>query len=198
MEIPDFFASLREYLRAYKRLEIRDASLTPSAVLIPLLARGNEFKELTIVFIRRSDDSRYHAGQVAFPGGRAEPFERNLIQTAVREAREEIGLQLENIDILGMLDDFVTLKSNFNITPVIAKINQREFKRQQEEVADIFEVPVAHLLDAHNSGYRDWEHKGRVYRVKEYYYKKRLIWGATARILEKLLSIFSQILGKLT
>lgn len=156
--------------------------LRPAAVLIALIERDNE---LHVVLTQRSAQLRHHAGQISFPGGRQEPHDRDLYDTAVREAQEEIGLHPSDVQLVGQLQDYPVI-SNFLIRPYVVLINPRApFVREQREVAEIFTVPLREVLH---------QHKHYVYRLQRFVYdqvyfipyQQRNIWGATAGILREL------------
>jgi 8-oxo-dGTP pyrophosphatase MutT (NUDIX family) len=125
-----------------------------AAVLVPLVVRESG---LTMLLTQRADHLNDHAGQISFPGGRREPFDRDATATALREAKEEIGLADERVEILGALPDYLT-GTGFCVTPVVGLVHP-PFTVQADtfEVAEIFEVPLAFLMDPAN-------HQVRVFR----------------------------------
>lgn len=154
--------------------------LRPAAVLAPIIA-GPEGYEL--ILTKRSSALKHHPGQIAFPGGKQDDSDVDLIETALREAREEIGLPSSCVEVLGTFAPHETVTS-FTMTPVVALVTQEfEVRPEPGEVAEVFRVPLAHVLDA--SRYvvesRHWRGQRRSYYAVPYgpYY----IWGATARIL---------------
>ena len=162
--------------------EGRDAASTAAAVLIPLIAHG----ELTVLFTQRTTHLKSHAGQVSFPGGRAEPGDASAEFTALREAGEEIGLAAERIEILARLPDYRT-RTGFRVTPVIGLVTPPlELSPDPREVAEVFEVPLAFLLDPRNRQRRTREFQGRQVGYYVFEYQDRVIWGATAGMLVNL------------
>lgn len=160
-----------------------DAPLKPAAVLIPIVDRP---EGLTILLTRRSDKLADHAGQVSFPGGRIEPDDIDPEHAALREASEEIGLDPEHVQIIGRLATYETV-TGFQITPVIGLVAPPfELVADPVEVADIFEVPLAFILDPanHERHHRDTS-IGRRYFYK-LPYQDWNIWGATAGMLVNL------------
>ncbi len=155
----------------------------PAAVLVPILMWHQEPQVLLTV---RSSQLTIHSGQIAFPGGRNERQDDDIVATALREAQEEIGLAESSVDIIGQLPRHVTV-TGYVITPVVAFLERRvEFHADPSEVEEIFMVPLQHLLQLGNyQVQRRRELKGtRIYLTIPYgpYY----IWGATARILKSL------------
>ena len=153
--------------------------IRPAAVLVPLVRRE---AGLTVLFTRRTAHLYDHAGQISFPGGRAEPDE-SPPATALREAEEEIGLAPGQVEILGHLQDYVTV-TGYRVTPVVGLVRPPlELKADEFEVAEIFEVPLEFLLDPANHQRNSVHHDG----VQRHYYampyRGYYIWGATAGML---------------
>jgi 8-oxo-dGTP pyrophosphatase MutT (NUDIX family) len=147
--------------------------------------------DLNTVFIKRMEYEGVHSGQIAFPGGKQEDTDPDIISTAVREAEEEIGLRKESITIVGKLSDLFVPPSNFIITPVIAMIDSLPgFIPDPKEVAEIFTVPLKHFMNPVNYGESDIIFRnGQNISVPGYYFEKHLIWGATAMILSEFLQL---------
>jgi 8-oxo-dGTP pyrophosphatase MutT (NUDIX family) len=160
-----------------------DADLIPAAVLIPIVMRP---AALTVLLTQRTVHLRDHAGQVSFPGGRCEAGDASPVATALREAREEIGLLPSQVEILGALDEFRT-GTGFAVTAVVGLITPPlELKLDDFEVADVFEPPLDFLLRAKNFHRHRTEHQGV---MREYWavpWRDRFIWGATAEMLVSL------------
>ncbi|PYE31197.1 8-oxo-dGTP pyrophosphatase MutT (NUDIX family) [Idiomarina fontislapidosi] len=156
--------------------------LRPAAVMILLVERPHG---LSLLLTQRAKTLRKHAGQISFPGGRFDQSDRHLLETALRETEEEIGLSRNDIEVVGRLQDYPVL-SYYNIRPFIgfAKV-EYALRRQPSEVAEIFEVPLADVLDPYNH---------YAYRIRKFIYDRvyfipwqhRNIWGATAGILREL------------
>lgn len=184
-------AELKKILAQRQKRHIADADRVPSAVLIPIFENQGQYH---IVFIRRTETVKTHQGQISFPGGTRELADRTLLETAIRESSEEIGLLPEDIEILGELDDEVTTTSNYIVTPFIAMIPwPYSFVINKGEVDEIIKVPLTALTDR-NCPKPDTEFlNGEEFRSYAYHYKGKIIWGATARILNKILDIFGQI-----
>jgi 8-oxo-dGTP pyrophosphatase MutT (NUDIX family) len=159
------------------------AALTPAAVLIGLVMRE---AGLTVLLTQRTAHLNDHAGQISFPGGRVESEDSGAIATALRETREEIGLDAQFIEVIGSLPDYTT-GTGFRVSPVVALIRPGfTLKPDPFEVAQVFEVPLAFLMDpAHHETRRATV--GDV--VRSFYtmpYREHFIWGATAAMLRNL------------
>lgn len=157
--------------------------LRPAAVLILIIAEGEEPR---VLMTRRSDSLASHTGQIAFPGGRLDPGE-TVVEAALREAREEVALSLEGIEVLGLADRYET-GTGFLVTPVVAWVTAApRTEPNPEEVAEVFEVPWAFLMDAANHRQDHYELEGQ---PRRYFwampYGERYIWGVTAGILRAL------------
>lgn len=155
----------------------------PAAVLIGIVARAGAAQ---VLLTRRTADLRDHAGQIAFPGGKMDPADPGPAATALREAEEEIGLPPDAVEVLGYLDAYLT-RTGFRIVPVVARLRPPfDLVPNAAEVAEVFEVPFAFLMDAanHRLHQREWRGAPRAFYAIEH--ETRLIWGITAGILRVL------------
>ena len=164
-------------------LPIPAAGLADAAVLLGLVPQA---AGTTVLLTRRTDALRNHAGQVSFPGGRVEPDDADAIAAALRETGEEIGVPVHQISPIGLLDPLMTI-TGFRVLPVVAMID-RDYLAVPDprEVAEVFEVPLAFLVDPANLGHHHVEFGGRRRRVLEFRYPAQRIWGVTASILWNL------------
>lgn len=154
-------------------------TLTPAAVLLPIVMRAAP----TVLFTERSARLTRHAGQVSFPGGRSEPDDESLIHTALRETHEETGIQPDFVSVAGFLDAYET-GTGFAILPVVGLIREGfALVPDTDEVAEVFEVPLAFLLDPANRQRNQGEWKGKVRHFYAFRYHGHYIWGATAAML---------------
>ena len=155
-----------------------EKALRPAAVLIPVVTRPDE--PLSVLFTRRTAHLSNHAGQISFPGGRAEPQDGSPAVTALRETEEEIGLDRAHVEVLGTLKEYTTVTA-YRVTPVVGLVHgDVDLAPDSSEVAEVFEVPLAHLLDPANHQRNTVLQHGW---LREYYavpYRDYYIWGATA------------------
>ena len=155
-------------------------TLRPAAVLAPII-RGTDGYEL--ILTKRSSALKHHPGQIAFPGGKHDEGDTDLIATALREAREEIGLRESNVDVLGTFSSHETVTS-FSITPVIGLVKEAfDVVPETGEVSEVFRVPLSHVLTPTNYVIEARRWRGQKRRYYTVPYGPYYIWGATARIL---------------
>jgi 8-oxo-dGTP pyrophosphatase MutT (NUDIX family) len=153
-----------------------------AAVLIPITNRTVP----GVILTQRPDTMRKHAGQVAFPGGRVDADDANVVAAALREAQEEVALPRNAVTIIGTTDVYQTV-TGYAVTPVLSVIPpDLTLTPNTEEVAAIFEVPLAFLLDPANHTSRDVDWSGGRRRYTEIQYEGRRIWGATAAMIVNL------------
>ena len=166
-------------------LRLRFPDLRRAAVLVPIVRRP---AGLTVLLTQRTEHLTNHAGQVSFPGGRAEEDDSSPIETALRETEEEIGLTRRHVEIIGVLPDHVTA-SAYVVTPVVALVTPPfDLTAESNEVADIFEVPLTFLMDGMNHQRMSFDLPDGGGRRSFYAmpYERFFIWGATAGMLRNL------------
>ncbi len=164
---------------------------TRAAVLVALYLDGGQ---LHAVFTKRREDLRRHPGEISFPGGRYDEGERDLRATALREAREEIGLPSAAVEIVGALQPTPTIATGYAVYPFVGLIDAgRAWTLSAREVAEVLEFPLPALL----AGYarRRLIRRGVPIRTDTYLVGGSLIWGATARILADLFDRIGQLLA---
>lgn len=157
--------------------------LRPASVLVPLVERG---PELAVILTRRATRLKHHPGQVAFPGGKQDPGDATPLDTALREAREEIGLMPAQVQVLGAFDRHETV-TRFAVTPFVGLVEEGFLPvPDRAEVDEVFEVPLGFLMEPGNFQVhgRRWQGGWRRYPVIPW--GPHYIWGATARILKSL------------
>ncbi len=162
---------------------IGNETLTPAAVLFPIVLRENH---PTVLLTQRTSHLRDHGGQVSFPGGRVEEVDQSPIHTALRETEEEIGMSPELVEVLGYLPEYRT-STGFRVTPVVGLVRPPFTLRPDPfEVAEVFEVPLAFLLDPANRQRHSREWRGRLRHYFAMPYGDYFIWGATAGMIVSL------------
>jgi 8-oxo-dGTP pyrophosphatase MutT (NUDIX family) len=160
----------------------REQPIRPAAVLVPVVDRA----EPTVLLTQRAAHLNDHAGQISFPGGKIDPTDASPVQTALREAEEEIGLQRQFIDPIGYLDLYGT-SFGFRILPTVARVRPGfKLRVNQAEVDDTFEVPLAFLMNPANHQLHSKQFRGVERTFYAMPYEERYIWGATAGILRVL------------
>jgi len=181
---------IKEILACRGKACIEDPRFRRAAVLIPLFKKNGKYH---ILFTRRTDKVEHHKGQISFPGGRQDEKDKDLLTTALREAREEMGIEKKDVRILGELDDICTATTDFCVSPFVALIPYPyPFKVNSREIEEVIEVPLSVLLD--ESRFRQELHKGdgKPFLVYFYQHKDHTIWGATATILKQLLDLLPE------
>ncbi len=182
-----------ELKRFLARREVRHISAperVPSAVLLPLFEKNSEWH---ILLIKRTENVSTHKGQISFPGGAYEPADGTMLNAALRESTEEIGLARDKVEILGELDDELSAVSHYLIAPFVGAIPYPyPFKVDGFETEGIIEAPLAALLNKDIR--RDTMREGKLINSYIYYYQGREIWGTTARILHKFFELYTQAL----
>ena len=182
---------IRQALASRQRISLDSIGLTEAAVLIPIFCKDGEYH---ILFTQRSDLVPHHKGQISFPGGARSKDDTTLQDTALRESREEIGLKAKDAEIVGELDDTPTTTSGYNISPFVAFIPYPyKFTLSPYEISEIFSIPVSALLHKAKRKKERYTFGGQVFVNYSYEYEGRVIWGATAHIVEQLLEIWQSI-----
>ena len=158
-------------------------ALVAASVLFPIVLREGG---PTVLLTQRTEHLRDHAGQISFPGGRAEPGDPSPEYTALRESEEEIGLAASHVEIAGFLPEYRTV-TGYRITPVVGFLTPPfTLRPDSSEVAEVFEVPLAFLLDPANHQRRSREYQGTTRYFFAMPYGRHYIWGATAGIIVSL------------
>ena len=173
-----------------------DRAPAQAAVLVPIVMRGPNASLPTVLLTRRASHMKTHSGQIAFPGGKVDPEDANLHATALREAEEEVGLAARHVQVIGELPVYIT-GTAFWVTPVIGLVSPDfDLRPNADEVADVFEVPLAFLMNPanHRRHAVDWQGARRHWFSMPYEEQRttahgqvqaveHFIWGATAGML---------------
>ncbi len=168
------------------RVILDRTDLTRSAVLLPIVDRDGEPH---LILTRRTMTVAAHKGQVSLPGGAVEPEDRDIAETALREAMEEIGLEPNLVEVVGLLDDSVTT-TGYVITPVVGFVSREaELTPDSREVAEVFEASFSTLRNPANHMMQILEHKGARFKDHRYFVGDYVIWGVTGRIISGFLSM---------
>ena len=164
--------------------EIHQHSPVNSAVLMLLMPYREDW---AIPFIQRTSVGKYHGGQIALPGGKTEPEDTNARDTALRECHEEIGVNPEDVTIIGSLSDVYIPLSNFNITPIVGTIPKiPNFVLSEDEVEEVIVIPLNDLFDDKNKTSRSLYRNDRQIVAPGYKIDNHFIWGATAMMIAEL------------
>lgn len=177
------FERLRGVLRPLSHRVAPPEGFRSAGVLVPLRARGSG---VTVVLARRTEQVPHHKGQVCFPGGSRDPGDFDLLETALREADEELGIRGDDAEILGTMDPVITV-TGFCIQPFVARISPSStFRLDPFEVAEVFEAPLRVFAAFDRYRYAESVFRGESHRVYFLDYGPHTIWGATAMILHRL------------
>ena len=179
---------IRTALAQHRPQRIERDGMPRAAILIPLYDRDATLHVLLQV---RTELVEHHKGQISFPGGAEDPGDADLVMTALRETEEEIGLQREDVEVIGQLDDLITI-SNFIVTPYVGRITRPApypFAPSGFEVAELLEVPLPHLHEPSNVLREPAPWRDRLVPPPSYRFGEHLIWGATARVLGQFLQL---------
>jgi 8-oxo-dGTP pyrophosphatase MutT (NUDIX family) len=162
---------------------LQKTGYTPAAVLVPIVMRK---EGMTVILTRRAAHLAKHPGQISFPGGRAEEEDFSAVETALRESKEEISLDPNLVEIAGALNTYITV-TRYSVTPIVGFVEPTfNLLPEMGEVSEIFEVPLAFLLDEKNRKKHSGFHNG----VERFWYaipyNDYYIWGATAGMIKDL------------
>jgi 8-oxo-dGTP pyrophosphatase MutT (NUDIX family) len=173
------------------RVALDRSDLVSAAVLVPLTDRDDRPH---VLFTKKTASVPHHKGQFSFPGGVVEQRDGSRVETALREAWEEIRLPAEAVEVLGLLDDTETRATNFIITPVVGIVRDRvDFAPDGREIERVLEVPLTTLRDPAIFRTEVWERNGEPHAVQFYQVSAEdVVWGATARILTQLLELLDE------
>lgn len=155
----------------------------PSAVLLPLFQKNNEDH---LLFTVRNHRVKHHKGEICFPGGVYDPSDQHLLQTALRETEEEIGIKPADVNILGELQEIIT-PTFYRIFPFVGKIPYPYFLQiNSQEVDEIIEIPLSYFMDEEQVKFETVTFFGKEIERPSYQWNRHLIWGATAFMVKQL------------
>ncbi len=186
MTFQDAQQQIQQKLRQYQPRKLTIPGAVPAAVLIPLF---NKHDKPHVLLTLRTETVEHHKGQISFPGGAWESQDKSLLQTALRETEEEVGIPQRHFTVLGELDDFLTV-TNFLVTPFVA-ILQYPFEAHpsEYEVAQLLEVPLDIFLTDEYFHMEEREYHNRRFPVYFYDFQGYSIWGATAFIMNRFIEL---------
>jgi 8-oxo-dGTP pyrophosphatase MutT (NUDIX family) len=187
--IGDYLERLRFRLQRADAVERPQpgTELKTAAVLLPLLHREGE---LHVLYTRRSDRLASHRGEVAFPGGRLDRRDPNLLATALREAYEEVGIEPQAVDVLGSFQSRRTHSTNIMVTPFVGMVHGTpELRPDPKEVAEIFQVPLNVLVDPRYRGAHQRHGNGAASHRPAILYQQQVIWGLTYELTMRFLEL---------
>jgi 8-oxo-dGTP pyrophosphatase MutT (NUDIX family) len=184
--------AVREVLSRHSRKTLTDSSLTPAGVTVLVYPKDGEY---CVLLNKRSDSVENHKGEISFPGGRKEDADRDLLETALRETHEEMGVRPQDVDVLGQLDDVAT-NSNYVISAFVGAIpSAYPFRPNADEVAEVIEVPLGALAQAQNVRDEVRLVNGELVNRPSYVYEGHMVYGATAMLLTGFLGLTDGALG---
>ena len=189
-DLPCFEDKLAEILNSRRKNTLAPHGTVTAAVLVPLFVKdGRRYVLLT----KRSDMVEHHRGEISFPGGKLDPSDSSLMCCALRETDEEIGVAPEHVRIIGELDDFYTVATNFRVVPFVGIIpHPYKFVPSAREIAGLLSVPLDVFFDPARKSESIWIFKGEPVEVISYVWEGHNIWGATARILKHFTELIEQ------
>jgi 8-oxo-dGTP pyrophosphatase MutT (NUDIX family) len=199
-DVPCFEQVIKGVLRSRTKSVLPVDGLTVAAVLVPLFIKEGRPH---VLLTKRSEFVEHHKGEISFPGGKLDPSDRNLLHCALRETSEEVGVSPEDVQVIGELDDFYTVATQFLVVPFVGIIPYPyEFRTSEREIADVLGVPLEIFFDPDRMTEVTWTLEGRPINVISYRWQGHNIWGATARIMQHFTEILAElsdcVLGKST
>jgi 8-oxo-dGTP pyrophosphatase MutT (NUDIX family) len=189
-ELPCFEEELIRILSGREKEALPADGLVTAAVLIPLFHKDGRRH---VLLTKRSEFVEHHRGEISFPGGKLDPEDPDLQSCALRETAEELGVAPEHVRILGELDDFYTVATQFHVVPFVGSIPYPyDFKLSAREIAGLVGPPLEIFFDPDRRSEEIWHLNGQAVNVVFYRWEGHTIWGATARILKHFAELLEQ------
>ena len=164
--------------------------MRPAAVLVALFSH-QEHDHLLLT--RRSDHLPHHRGEISFPGGGQDPQDQRLLDTALRESEEELGIRPADVRVLGQLDDVISIH-DYRVTPFVAEIPYPyPFCPDPGEIETVLELPLAEFFEPSIYRVEDWSWQGRTHPVRFYTVQGEEVWGMTAEIVHQFLALLTEL-----
>ena len=186
--LPEFEERLAGILNSRTKTILSREGVVVAAVLVPLFWRDGS---VHVLLTKRSDHVEHHKGEVSFPGGKMDEDDPDLLHCALRETSEEVGIDPGEVKIVGELDDFYTVATNFLVVPFVGMIpHPYEFSVSRREIDEVLGVPLEIFFDDERRTEEIWMFQGRPIQIISYTWKGYNIWGATARILQHFVELF--------
>jgi 8-oxo-dGTP pyrophosphatase MutT (NUDIX family) len=183
--------SVQRALSRHPRRTIEIGALRPAAVILPLFVKDGVDH---VLFTRRTETLRHHRGEISFPGGARQAGDGSMLQTALRETEEEMGIAGQDVTVLGKLDDVASIHG-YHVVPFVGTFPYPyRYRVNPDEIAEVIELPLERLRDPAVFRTEDWHHRGRLHPVYFYTVDEHVIWGLTARILHQFLGrVFPEV-----
>ena len=177
---------IRRVLSGNPKRTINDSSLTPAGVMLLVYPKDGEY---CILLNKRTDTVEHHKGEISFPGGSRDEGDETLLDTALRETEEEMGIRARDVEVLGEMDDMPT-STHFLMSPYVGTIpSSYEFKPSAIEVAEVLEVPISSLMDPDNIRDDVRIVDGELVHSPGYAHQGHVVFGATARVLKRFIEL---------
>jgi len=192
--LPGWNAQRRMATQTHRQARLRVPTLAQQAGVLLLLYPGYE-RQLYFPLIQRPTYNGAHSGQIAFPGGKIEPQDHSIVDTALRETQEEIGVSVSHTQVLGQLSNLYIPVSRIVVSPVVAFIDERpEYEPDPFEVADTLDVCAQDFLDTDKQSTQKIEVGGFTLEAPTYVVQEQIIWGATAMMLAEFFAILEEVI----
>lgn len=174
--------------RRTKRSLPRDDSVV-AAVLMPLFMMDGQAH---VLLTKRSQEVEHHRGEISFPGGKLDETDPDLLSCALRETHEEVGIHPSAVSVIGELDEFHTVATNFLVAPFVGMIPYPyEIRTSQREIDEVLSVPLEIFSDPSRKTTEMWNFRGAPVEITAYRWREYVIWGATARIMRHFIELLS-------